>query len=464
MKLPTGYSFVAAANLFQNYGGNAIYLKYKKSDVPGIHIKECGKHHIWYTTPDREIFMTRDTFANESVYPRGFDKCIDLNTFNDNACDGLGLQYVMTNYTHETFKNLGRGSVKEENKKVQILSDSGGLQLVRGVTGLIHPKNLVEFFNENADAGMILDIPLFVKSEKLMLRAAKLQKRNNDIMLAHSRKGLDLINVFHGSTVEDRKKFRDIVETDKIRRVAIGGLYRQKPVTFVNTIYELVEGGSFRYKQYHALGIYIVGYIMLLVKMANSGDNPPHITSDSTSHVQASNNYIYHLQPDEKHSMVRPSIGVKAGAYANPAMHLLCNCTICRNIKHRDILSFGTNRFAPFLALHNAIEMARYAHSLQEICRSVTPAEYNSYCFHQLKNSADKHDVKQALDFIDIVTQEGLKKAQKKYENHINRWKLGEEVPPSLFEDVKHEDSRYNKFYKQTEYLLDALEKQIKKD
>ena len=211
-----GYSFVAAANLFQNYGGLVVYIRYKKTRAADITIKDVNKNYIWYDCPDREIVLVRNAYEEGAFYPNeSFDECIDLNTFRDELGAGIGIDYFMTNFTHNNSEPIHRDALPEAKKKVQILSDSGGLQLAREVAGLIHPKELVEFYNQNVDAGMVLDLPLWVKDDKLAKRAALLQRKNNEVMLKHSRKGLELINIFHGGSLEDRQKYRDIVEDKK---------------------------------------------------------------------------------------------------------------------------------------------------------------------------------------------------------------------------------------------------------
>ena len=420
----SGYSFVAAANLYKNYGGLAIYARFRKTGNPHISIKECGKNFIWYECPDRELLLVRDSFAADSFRPHGFDLCVDLNTFNDQVSESLGLEYVMTNYTHDRV-NTNRGAVKPANRKVQILSDSGGLQVIRDTVDIINPLDLISFYNTTVDAGMVLDLPLLVQDSALAKKAGDIQRRSNNVLLKNRRPGVELINIFHGTTIEDRKRYRGYVEDENIERVAIGGLLRMSYITGVNVIYEMLKGK--RYSQYHALGVFALPYLALLVKIANSGDNPPHITSDSTSHVQASLNNVYHVQYSDSHPMNRIPIGSKSSASANRYIYLQCDCPVCHTLKYRDIFSFGHNRFNGFLALHNAIEMARYTSSLQEACRQLSPSQYNKYVMHQLKNSQDKHELHLALDYIDVVVHDGLAKAQKKYQSHLNKWKL----PPS---------------------------------
>lgn len=465
MELPKGYSFVAAATLFRNYGGLVMYIRYRKSNKD-IYIKDSGKNHIWYVCPDREIVMVRDAFNNEAFRPNeSFDECVDLNTFRDELGDHMGMKYWMTNFTHDGICDTNRDAVPEEDKRVQILSDSGGLQLARGVSGMIHPKDLVSFYNKNCDAGMVLDLPLWVKDEKLLKRAAKLQRANNNVMLNNSRPGLELINIFHGNSVEERKMYRNIVEDERIPRVAIGGLLMQKPLTAINSVYEIVYGGSFRYRQHHALGVFNMAYLALLIKMANSGDNPPHITSDSTSHVQSSLSTCYYLQPpDEQHIMMRRPIGTNAEAISNPHMRLTCCCPVCSRIKYRDVFAFGHNRFNGFLALHNAFEMTRYTQSLQHACQTLSPSKFNKYVLTQMKNANDKDDLRMGLEFVDYATQHGLKKAQARYASHLHNWKRAEHAGASLFSEMESEEKKgtQEELYKRTMATLITMENQIK--
>lgn len=460
-----GYKFVVAAALFQNYGGLAIYIRYRRSARSDIWIKEAGKNHIWYVCPDRELVLVRNAFDPEAFRPDNFDQCVDLNVFRDAFGASVGIDYFMTNYTHSSAHPTHRDKVAEKDKQVCLLSDSGGLQLAREVSGLIHPKDLVEFYNLNVDAGMVLDIPLWVNDAKIARRAALLQRANNEVMLRHSRPGLELINIFHGGSLEDRMKYREIVEDDRIPRVAIGGLLLQKQITAVNTIYELVNSGI-RYKQYHALGVFDMSYIALLVKMANSGENPPHITSDSTSHVQASLTSTWFSQMTEQSIMNRIPIGTNAGSIANPALPLNCNCPVCSTLKYRDILAMGHNRFNGFLALHNAIAMSTYTRGLQEACRSLTPDEYNKYVMVQLRHVKTRGEVKHALDYIDAVTNYGLRKAQHRYDKLLGNWKQAEKRPPALFEvatdvsDGKPKAS-HAELLERTSKLLSLLENQL---
>lgn len=459
-----GYSFVAAASLFRNYGGLAVFVKYKGGDKNKITVKEAGQNHVWLVCPDRELVIVRNAYETGSFYPHGdsFDEVHDFNLFNDAVSQDLGIEYIMTNYAHTSSEaqHPRLKSTLPQERRINVMSDSGGLQLARGVTASIHPADLIDFYNNNADAGMVLDVPLYLKDAKTLERAAKLQRENTSIMLERS-KGSELINIFHGSSIEERMRFREIVEDERVDRVAMSTLNRQTLLTAVNDIYHTVYGSKKRYKQYHALGIYIASYIPVLVKIANSGDNPPHITSDSTSHIQSARNLAYHFQFDITSTSKRLPIGLRASV-PNTQRILPCQCGVCRVLKYTDILSFVPLRYVmELLATHNAIEMARYAGQLQEACTQLPPREFNKLVRTQLHGNGELKQVNASMDFIDMVTQEGLKKARARYASMLNiprsvQGALGN----TLFGEDSHDDALVK--HEHAQALLGRMEHAVK--
>jgi hypothetical protein len=426
-----GYSFVAAGSLYRNFGGYCIYVKYANGPKNKLTIKERTSDYIWIVCPDRELVIVRNNYQTDAFYPYGdsFDECVDLNIFNDSVAKGMGIEYIMTNYAHNANAKNPRIELRTPPEdRIQVLSDSGGLQLARGVKSSIHPRDLVEFYNDNVDAGMILDLPLFFSDIDIAKKAALQQRANIECMLKHS-KGVELINIFHGQTLKERRMFRSIVEDERVPRVAIGGIADYGPTAGVNAIYNTIEGGSFKYKQYHVLGIYSAPMVPLMVKLANSSADV-HITSDSTSHIQSAVNRAYHFQFDLFHKMARIPIGTR-GSLENTTKYLPCQCKVCTTLKYTDIFGFGENRhISELLAIHNAAEMARYAEALQELCISVSPKEYNHIVYkHQLKDHRQKKDIECALDFIDKVDKHGLAAAQKANSNILNAKRLIE-IPP----------------------------------
>ena len=417
---PHGYSFVAAASLFKSFGGICIYVKYKSADPHKITIKDQSGNHIWYICPDREIVIVRNGQEMDSFYPWGesFDEVYDFNIFNDSVSRQLGIEYIMTNYAHSKGTSNPRiASRIPDDKRINVLSDSGGLQVARDMIAPISPVELIEFYNENVDAGMVLDLPLSISTMDMIKKAAHLQKKSTDIMLERA-KGVELLNIFHGHNIEQRREYRKIVEDERIPRCAVGGLYRHGLLAGVNIMHDLVNTGM-KYKQYHMLGIFGSLHIPVMIKMANVGWKP-HITSDSTSHIQSASNKAYHFQFDLYHTSKRIPIGSR-GSIPNTSKILPCQCEVCRVLKYTDVLAFGANRFTlELLSIHNAIEMSRYTRQLQEAAEALTSKEFNELIYMQLKRHPQLQQVKQAMDFIDLAEVKGIEAARKKYHNQMD--------------------------------------------
>lgn len=417
----SGYAFVVAATLFKAYGGLCVFVKYKKGDQDRITIKDQSNNHVWLVCPDRELVIVRNSNEMASFYPSGdsFDELHDFNVFNDSVARKMGIKYVMTNYAHsKTTINPRTASRIPDELRHTVLSDSGGLQMARDMIGAISPEQLIEFYNNNADAGMVLDLPLSVANDEIIRRAAILQKKSTDIMLDRSN-GVELLNIFHGHNIDQRRAYRKIVEDERVNRCAVGGLYRHSLLGGTDIIWDLVNTGQ-KYKQYHMLGIFGSLHIPMMIKMANIGWKP-HITSDSTSHVQSAAGKSYHFQFDIFHTSKRLAIGTR-GSIPNTQKILPCQCAVCAVLKYSDVLAFGSNRFTlELLALHNAIEMTRYTDQLQEAAANMTSKEYNELVFTQLKKHPRLQDVKQVFDFIDVADAKGIEAARKKYANHLDR-------------------------------------------
>jgi queuine/archaeosine tRNA-ribosyltransferase len=349
-----------------------------------------------------------------------------------------------------------------------MLSDSGGLQLVTQALAAnsknaknytIHPKSLINFYNNNVDAGMILDIPLAASDFEVTKRAALLQKANTDIMLDNANSHVELINIFHGVTMKEREMYQSIVETDRINRLALGGLHFNNLITAMSVLYRTTANR--RYKQYHVLGVFALPYIVLIIKIANQGDNPPHITSDSTSHIQSAASRIYHHQFDINQISRRMSIGHTENTLLSTRRHLPCQCNVCRAIKHIDLFAFTENRYVrELLSIHNAYEMARYTQQLQEACRSLKPHEYNALVLRQLKGSHDVQLLKQALHFVDYVGDHGLHAAEQKYKVFMDKRRpVNLSNPKTLFGDDSNKS--VSSKHKHVLTLIKLMEAQI---
>jgi hypothetical protein len=435
-----GYSFIPAGTIYKNLGNICIYVKYKgfrkKSELT---LLDVGANHIKWSCPDRELLIVRHNDQLDSARPIGenYDECVDLNLFNDRISKSLGLDYIMTNYAHSSSSNHKRIiSNLPKKDRITVLSDSGGLQMMRRLDEQfkIHPKDLVEFYNNNTDAGMVLDVPTFsIDDLNLKIKTAQVQRKMTNIMLKHAKKGVELINIFHGRNNYERSHLRGIVEDTRITRCAIGGVQSQGLLTLANAIYDIAYEGE-HYKQYHILGVFKTTHIPILVSIANKGPYMQHITSDSTNHIQAAVNRQYYHQIDITHPLVSIPIGQKI-SYPNSEKILPCQCIVCKTVKYTDILAFSpTEMIRKLIILHNMLCMVRYSRQLQEARVSLDDKGYEDLVYKQLHRSAHLKEVKNCFNFVKDVEEKGLKTARKKYVFFLDTGKEKADIRHSLFD------------------------------
>jgi hypothetical protein len=390
-----------------------------------MEVVETGKNHIFLACPDRDLLVVRHNDQLESIRPIGeaFDECLDLNLFNDNVATAFGLDYIMTNYAHHsnTSEHTRAGvGLKGDRTRVTVLSDSGGLQMARNVKdGLtISPNELIDFYNRNVDAGMVLDVPTPTINDPVVRKKASIvQKKMTEMMLKAS-KGIELINIFHGRNNKERRELREIVENPKVTRCAIGGVQAQGIITMANALYDIITHGL-PYKQYHVLGVFKTTHIPILVSM--SDQQGLHITSDSTNHIQCAVNRLYYYQADITQPLVHMPIGKKAST-ANMERILPCQCAVCRTVKYADVLGLApTEMIRKLIIIHNMLAMNQYARLLKEARQTLTNREYTHLIMGQLRTRADIKEVRYCLDFVDTVKDKGLEAARKKYLHFLDR-------------------------------------------
>lgn len=458
-----GYCWMPASATYNPYGGFGIYIKYAKSKHQHhIKIKEMSSQRVHLVCPDREIYMTASMQHDDTWYPHGFDEYLDFNILHDPAAHAMGLKYVMPNFVHCQGKNAsaenrvhGRGK-----SELTILSDSGGFQFSTGVVDSINPQQLMEWYGRNVDAGMVLDVPLTVSDDKLIVKCGNVQARNNKILMGLKPDHVELVNIFHGINLKDITKYREIVERPDINRVAVAGMYRYELVTMCDYLYELTRTGQ-RYSQYHLLGFSSVTRIPLIVALANKGQFPPHITSDSTTHIQTASNRQYMTQT---HNLGRRlNIGISEGLVPNTGSHLPCHCPVCKAIKYRDIMSFMPSHIVKqAMSYHNMYEMNRLINSLQEAIKNLKHHEYVDYIVKNLRATKGEfvQQLKPALDYIHVASEEGQTKARKKFKSllGLNFTRYSDDTNVGLF--GSKEGKTHSSEIQRLNSIADRLDKQ----
>jgi tRNA-guanine family transglycosylase len=397
------YSFVPAAIDSFDARGMTLYVKYTKSKSNNVFIKEDNPRYTWFICPDRELLIVKNTAQEYHPAGENFDEAINLDVYDDRVLQELGTDIYMLNSgafgdNPERSPRLRRNGRNPKLVQPHILADSGGFQILSGRTDYIDPIKVVEWYNENTDWGMVLDVPPIVSDWDNVKRGARIQAKNTEIMFKHKTKELELVNVIQGFDSKQRAAFLDMVDHPEINRLAIAGSYRiENLVERITDILKIIHLDR-KFKHYHILGIYSLTTLLPLIQISNLSTVNALITSDASTPLQSAVNKFYHHQQSIFSPERRLPIGHKDIVY-NSRLYLPCHCPVCSAVKYQNIFSFvDTGVITALLTLHNLYEINRYTSMMNELSQTISYKEYRSITRHQLGGRAPA--TLQALDLI----------------------------------------------------------------
>ena len=479
-----GYRYVPAAMAFADHGGVGIYIKYGKCNVDGIKVIEQNNQYLWVKAPDREFFIVRNSHYEHHVRPMNcnYDEFIGLSAFHK-TFDDFDQDILMNNYASSMQKkNMDTDSIIDGkcNNNIITMTDSGGFQFMRSVDYL-NPAKIAEWYNKNTHWGMVLDIPIIPGTElPLFKRAAIVQRSNSQIMLDTKTPHVDLINIVHGYSKDTYNIYRDIVETDDIDRMCLGGIYRGSILASVNNMLEIITKGK-QYSHYHILGVYNPRVLPILIKIANSG-LCKFITSDSSTAIRSATAKSYHVIRNFISGVERPYIGLSSNIITSSIDKVLpCGCPVCSKLKYVDTMAVLDGIIPThMLMMHNIYVQKKYTQMLQDSYNQLSREEYRKLVKIHLNRYGQDEDstanvmrkpkskgisedeVLHCLDFIDEVVDTGLEKARKKYAYYLNENSLVDTFyePQSIFnDDGEKEEINEGDYSKRFVKILETYEK-----
>lgn len=420
---PGSFRFVPAAYYASNAAGLGLYVRYKKSSTKEVVVRSRDAKHIWFDTPDRELLLVRMTHSHP-IYPSEgtFDEFVNLNFYQEGSARDLGFDYYMTNY----IDYMGKESGSPRNRRVRepgsmtIISDSGGFQFLTGKLDYLDPLQLVAWYNENADVGIVLDMPIAsqIIDPKLSKALAQLQGRNTAMMLGAAVPGLEFMNVVHGANSEAKLKYHEHVVDSRIRRLAIGGSYFETVLSSVASALVLHRGLGAHYQHYHFLGVTNLFQVIAYLRMAHL-KLLPFITSDSSTYYQKGASKEYLIQTRMTSNISHLNIGQRDNVTTSRSL-LPCSCPLCSRVKYTDVLSnFGGSAVSSATAFHNAYRYNEYLKAMADVIDMPLP-KLAKLLERQLgKRPAMQEGIK-TLQFIDTVAESGLDKALAKYRYYLS--------------------------------------------
>lgn len=420
-----------------DYRGSAIYIKYGKFDK--FEVLEESTRYLHAICPDRELWICCHGYMEyQNPMINDYDEVVDLNLFGEN-CE---VKQFMIN--HCDFLNPKTYLNKKKGKGSLIFCDSGGFQIATGRVTVVNPINLVKFYNKNADLGMILDIPDYNEggcfSDEIVQDLADIQKRNTDYMLKYKDDSVELINVIHGGTPEQKFNYLKAVHSDKIHKLAIPSVGIGMDIKRLNFILELLKLAKSlgTYNHFHLLGTFNKGLLLTMAKFANC--KIPEIegvnfTTDSSAALMNSSNLSYYknisiwegldkFSPNKNERIIQIDLGRKSFENNfnkfNEFCELPCQCPVCRAIKYTYVFRYlngGILRNSLFY-YHNCLETEKYVNMLDRFAKNLTWKEYTEMV--KRLQDTDDSDTLLNLKFLHDVEKLGLEKAQEKYKHYLD--------------------------------------------
>lgn len=429
------YRFIPAAINWHTFGGLGAYVRY--GTYPNkIVVKQADSNMAWLQCPDREVVLVREQHRATSWRPAGenFDEYVSFDLFDDKvSADGFDLDFFMTNYIHTELTTCPNNKQQGYKGGAKIVTDSGGFQVAMGKVDWIDPVQLVRHYNNNSDIGIGLDIPIWSNDDKMLMRAAKVQKLNLITMLKHKRKDLELLNPVHGGSPEKLRSFYKLVRHPDVNRIAVAGTQDGTLVAGIDTLLEAYVGLGQKFDQVHVLGVYNIAHMLPIIWAANSfGDRL--LTSDASTALMSANNKMYHTQHDMFSPVRRLRIG-DIGTRPSPHNVFPCQCPVCKTLKYVDILSvLDGGLYRHTLMMHNIWEINRYSKMMDDLASTLNVTEFKEVCRSQLQNHRDTKSSLAAIDFVQQAATDSLSAARRTYHGLIIRDSLYIEEKP-MFEE-----------------------------
>lgn len=372
------FKWIAAGAAYNAFSNINIYVRFKKRK--GGFTEKVYPHGHFAALQDREIFITRVGGLEYNIpFPlSGYDLCFNCDMLGQHsAIEHTGIMYA---YTEKA--SLRRHNYDKSKVPGMLFGDSGGFQILTGVLDFVDPHDLGRWYTRYVKQGMSLDIPTSkCMDEELVLKSAKMQKKNNDILKEAIDDTVDIYNVCHGMTHDLRSKFIDIVEDDDFNNWAVGGTYHGNIFNVLSALFTVVKKSP--KKAYHILGVSKALVIPILAWFGRYHN----LTSDSSSHMQSGLGFgAFNLTGYKLQSR-------KYGSSTRQVLHsqkefpfLPCTCGICQALKTNEFLYLTARSVSAqiCLTLHNLNSLSRYASLWNALAQECSSKEYKEHMLQSI--------------------------------------------------------------------------------
>lgn len=410
----------------------AKFLRKGKFRTEISYYADPGHRFSWLKLYDRDVFLVRNTAHVPDI---DFDLCFNMSIFGkDNIYhEQYGLKDVLIsahNGMHE-LKKWRKMGWRPQNKSIKIIGDSGGAQLRCGTTNYVDPKGVIDWFNDQVDWGAALEIPprpVDFGNKKLMMLIAEVQKKNNELFAKHRRDDLKLLNVSHGFTLDEARRYCDIVKNKEFNGWAAGADNTYSPVSAMQSILiPHLEYADYGNERLHILGL---SGKMAIPTFALAATKIPNLSMDSTNFLRG-NRYRRYIHLDLNGKLHEIDMSPKTGRLP-PRQRLPCQCGVCTVIGWWDVFNMdGDAKGQHLLTAHNLNSILRYVQFWNVSAQTLDYKEYNKLVKQVLPKSYKEVHINN--EYMHYALEHGLDKA----EDEFRSWMINDPMAhsmPKLFE------------------------------
>lgn len=313
---------------------------------------------------------------------------------------------------------------------VKMCCDSGGFYLKVPKDGYtwenwIDPMDVIRKYNACANVGMALDAPprLGVKtsidleiSPTVLSILARMQRENSKLLVAEKNDRLQLLNVAHGLTLDDFKRWINTVNDPEhfIGWAVACDVNGTDPITGLKQA-SIFRGAALLYHEYGLengwLHLFRVSGQAEIPVVSWLGKYVPQVTSDSTSWLSGGRHHQYKYNQDGRLQCLS-KLGLEA---TSGSLRNYCRCEVCEmmgsfvSIQNTDQ---GNTKAYKAINVHNLITIKEVVDYWNEQAERL---DFKAYCALVEDIFGPAHRVTQLLSYLECAMQHGPAYADRQF-------------------------------------------------
>ena len=438
------------------WSGMAIYLRYRQRNTDTVTVSDWSSRHTLYHCPDRDLLLTNDANWYNATRPLNehWDEVIVLAPYTGSYAD-FGSKYAMNNYTAYDKDKWGVTNHRQRKawkRDGQVwISDSGGSQIGRTKVRYLDPKPIPDWYADNSDVGIALDIPIYPFYSELLEEANQVQRKNTEFMLKHKPERLEIMTALHGANYHQFIRSAEMLLDDRVTKLSFSGFSRISIVDALLSFLTIHKLHGDHHDHYHILGVSGIDKLLVFARWSAIHGKKHVLTADSSRHLQEALRWGYYTRVGITERLHKVLIGSTSHVGIGTSPTLPCGCAVCQAIKYLDV--FGATQRAsivPYLILyHNQFLIQEMMDKIRDYAEKMDEQQYQEFGMSLIRQSSKMH-FNAALRLV-YDSDKPMKRLVKKYQyfgGHTLRFGkqgeelLDEEAPPET-EDERKKRRKY---------------------